>query len=734
MTLQVHQLAGCAPTPLAHYLKALAVLRLVAEQKDASARGFWKNDAFHLATILDRNELARFFLNEYVPTPLVAPWNGGSGFYPKDNKSGFEPMSRADAPRLADYRRAIALARELVGDRDKRPDGDDKVEMIRRARASWSGSLLDWLGAALVLTEGKRPLQYPALLGTGGNDGRLDFTNNQMQRLVELFDVDSGAPLSGSDELLDAALFGTITHGLESFSVGQFYPGAAGGANASGGFSGGSLVNSWDFVLMLEGAVTLEVAAVRRLDAHGLAQAAAPFAVQSQAEGYASAAPSDESARGEQWMPLWERPASLADVRALFIEGRMQTGRHRARRALDAARAVSLLGVSRGVTAFERFAFAERNGQSNLAVPVGRWPVEPQPRVRLLEEIDPWLGLLRSRSSGNGAPASLAHAARRIESAMFNVCRETRSARWAALLEEIAAAEDLLVARPKSAVELRLQPLPRLSPEWIVAANDDSPEFRLAAAVASQYAPGDRKRAAEQRLGPIRANCLPLEPQHFRRFNANAHGLVQDPAVVWQGRDTVVDLAAIVLRRITDAGRKGHEGFPLRGVVPARLDDVDAFLTGQVDTRRLGRLARGLMALDWRNRDGIEAASAWAWERAPLASSASLYALFRLLYAEPGRDVVLRPDPAPVRLLVGGRLEDAARAALARLGALGLRPKLRHVVGGQGLAHRLAAAIAFPISSYDRERLLARIARRTRSDGAVAAEVLPSPTTPKEKP
>ncbi len=721
MTLHVHALAGCAPTPLAHYLKALAVLRLVAEQKDNSARGFWKNDVFHLATALDQKELGRFFLDEYVPTPLVAPWNGGSGFYPKDNKSGFDPMSRADAPRFSDYRQAIALARELVGDRDERPAGDDKVEMIRRARSVWSGSLLDWLGAALVLTEGKRPLQYPALLGTGGNDGRLDFTNNQMQRLVELFDLDSGAPLSGSDQMLEAALFGVSTHGLASFSVGQFYPGAAGGANASSGFSGGSHVNPWDFVLMLEGAVTLEVAAVRRLDAHGLTQAAAPFAVQSQAEGYASAAPSDESARGEQWMPLWERPASLADVRALFMEGRMQTGRHRARRALDAARAVSLLGVSRGVTAFERFAFAERNGQSNLAVPVGRWPVEPQPRVRLLDEIDQWVGILRSRADGNGAPASLAHAVRRIDSAMFNVCRETRPARWAALLEELGAAEDLLVARPKSAVELRLQPLPRLSPDWIVAANDDSPEFRLAVALASQFAPGDQKRAAEQRLGPIRANCVPLEPVHFRRFNATAHSLVQDPAVVWQGRDTVVDLAAIVMRRITDAARKGHQGFPLRGMVPARLDDVDAFLAGQVDTRRLGRLARGLMALAWQKKEAVEAATGWAWEPMPLASSAPVYALFRLLYAEPIRDVVLRPDPAPVRLLVGGRLEDAAHAALARLGALGYRPKLRHVVGDEGLATRLAAAIAFPISNRDRERLLDQIAKRTRSDGAVAS-------------
>jgi CRISPR-associated protein Csx17 len=39
-------LAGCAPTPLAHYLKALGILRLVAEQKDENACGYWQGEHF----------------------------------------------------------------------------------------------------------------------------------------------------------------------------------------------------------------------------------------------------------------------------------------------------------------------------------------------------------------------------------------------------------------------------------------------------------------------------------------------------------------------------------------------------------------------------------------------------------------------------------------------------------------------------------------------------------------
>ena len=60
-------LPGCTPTPLAAYLKALAVLRLVAEAGtegggDPDATGFWRNDVFVLRTRLTDDELRNFFL------------------------------------------------------------------------------------------------------------------------------------------------------------------------------------------------------------------------------------------------------------------------------------------------------------------------------------------------------------------------------------------------------------------------------------------------------------------------------------------------------------------------------------------------------------------------------------------------------------------------------------------------------------------------------------------------
>ncbi|MCG8648933.1 MAG: hypothetical protein MI861_03825, partial [Pirellulales bacterium] len=76
------ELPGCNTRPLADYLKAIAVLRLLSLQTDAKVLGCWHRDRFVLQTTLSVDDISSFFLQRYQPTPLIAPWNGGSGFYP----------------------------------------------------------------------------------------------------------------------------------------------------------------------------------------------------------------------------------------------------------------------------------------------------------------------------------------------------------------------------------------------------------------------------------------------------------------------------------------------------------------------------------------------------------------------------------------------------------------------------------------------------------------------------
>src|SRR5262245_21023067 len=108
-------LGGCVPTVLASYLKALGVHRLVSEQLDPAATAWWDTDGrFHLESSADQDALARFFAERYEPTPIVTPWNGGSGFYDGDQQAGIRAIAESDSPRFHLYRAAIREARALL--------------------------------------------------------------------------------------------------------------------------------------------------------------------------------------------------------------------------------------------------------------------------------------------------------------------------------------------------------------------------------------------------------------------------------------------------------------------------------------------------------------------------------------------------------------------------------------------------------------------------------------------
>lgn len=718
MTIQVHTLSGCTPTPLAHYLKGLGVLRVVAQQKDPSARGFFRHGVFRLASRLTSDELNAFFLEEYAPSPLLTPWNGGSGFYPRDNKSGIDQLRNSSARRFADYTDAIRACAAVVGDRAEAPKDGPKAELQARCRQALSDRGVDWMAAAVVVaSDASEKPAYPALLGSGGNDGRLDFTNNFMQRLMELFDPSDGRPRRSAVAQLAPALFGTTSRGLEGgLAIGQFLPGAAGGFNAANGFAGESLVNPWDFVLMLEGAILFGVSATRRLDSSSRG-ASAPFAVRAAAAGYGSAADADASARGEQWMPVWSSPATLGEIRRLFAEGRMQLGRDSARSALDAARALSTLGVSRGIDSFERFGYFERNGQANLAVPIGRFRVEPRPAVRLLDEIEDWVLGLRRAGDAKSASAANRRAIRDVDSATISVIQRGSSADWQGLLLALGNAESAWTARGRFAHETRARPIPALSPRWLDLADDGSLEFRVAAATASVGA------------GPlgahIRGNLLPLEAGPGVQLAFGAESLRDDPRVVIGERDLILDFVAVAARRMAESRQAGLGRWSsTSGVLNLSLADVGSFVAGPIDDGKVLALLRPLMAIDWRRGATDVQAVAGRWSVAASVSRPDpALALFRCLYATCAlTDRPLALETAAFARLSAGRAREASELAVRRLEAAGIRLRISHILCAPREARRIAAAILLPLSVADHRRCLRSIQKTEFKRSVASAE------------
>ena len=366
MTEQI-VLYGCAPEPLLHYLKALGIMRLIAEQLDPGVRGAWSGDTFVLETNKTKDEIVRFFLNDYCPTPIVAPWNNGSGFHRSEGASGsgkkvvnFRNIKDSTNQRLKSYRETMNLAERLVSQcltpeiqalpSIKRSEALKPI-LIPLCRNQFNDDAVRWIDAVCYLAM-KEKLGYPHLLGSAGNDGNQEFSLTFMGCLYEVLPTDQGLR-NDSEQQLCAALWGeTGSKGAVS-SPGQFNPKGTGGANATSGsnsIKAGNLSNPWDYILGIEGTLLFAGAAVRRLVAGTKSAVSYPFQVNS-IDIDPNVAPREEN-KGDLFLPLWERFTTIDEISHLFSEGRVRLGKRQASNTLEFARAIAALGVDRGILPF----------------------------------------------------------------------------------------------------------------------------------------------------------------------------------------------------------------------------------------------------------------------------------------------------------------------------------------------------------------------------------------------
>ncbi|MEW5980202.1 MAG: type I-U CRISPR-associated protein Csx17 [Acidobacteriota bacterium] len=776
-------LNGCTPEPLMNYLKALGVLRLVSEDNehgDPEARGCWRNDVFALHSKLftgdsskDREVLVNFFVNDYKPTPIVAPWNGGSGFYKKWNPTthrfkdrdvveALEAIAASTSDRFEPYRKQLISTKTALAKFGKQIDLNAKLAEIedQAKRERWSankrkeaikkcfdslllfeidggtislgkadkdeflvqlrGHVLDdqslaWLDAAIVLLTGqkKNRTEAPAL-GSGGNIGNSDFSARFMQLLptvVPLNDTSTANPRSPA--WLSASLWSEAAPGLLDYSVDQFDPGKAGNANMGQGLSAEPFVNPWDYVLMIEGALLLGGTVVKRLGADR-EKAAFPFSADSSSVGFASAGIDDT--RGELWLPLWRRPCSVRELKALLGEGRAELGRRSARTAVDFARAAVSLGTDRGFTGFVRYEFQKRLGDNYLANSLGKFACRMVSNVDLLRQFDRWLNTFRD-ALDDKSPQRFQAALRAIEKSVFQFCQYAGPAFFQAIVVAMGRAENELALSAGKIGKRTVSPITNLSAEWIVAANDNTPEFEIALALAGIY-DSDRK------IGSLRSNLEPVMVWRGDNGRLAAKWADENRAVVWKSAGLTANLAAVLRRRLMDGERHGCTNLPLAAGNFASLDAVSRFLAGELDDQRIGDLLWGLMLFP--QMPGMLKRPA---EDSDAPSLPRSYALLKLLFLAQqltlnSLSVNIKAEPSIVSLLTADHVAEACRIAMRRLRASGLSPLPHPHSGGsvrdadwQELEHlgndgqRLAAAMLLPLSYTSIARLRALVVR-----------------------
>lgn len=717
------------------YLKALGIFRLVSEQADRRATSFWKNDHLLLRSKLGGEELLDFFLNAYEPSPIVGPWAGGSGFFDGDNQKAVERISSSTLPRGNQYREVIKQAQAILRECGivSKPSDNVKELLLRRYRSEMPDGFVQWMDAAMVIQANGQ--KFAPVLGTGGNDGRLDFPKNFMQRLVDLGLFDS-EPASHSAQLLENSLFGKPIPGLQGGSVGQFAPGRSGGPNATQGMEGKPTDNPWDYVLMLEGSLMLAGSLVRRLGLHSTDKAAFPFTVRPRAVGTGSLSEDEMTeSRGELWLPIWDRRACLPELQALFAEGRAELNGQPAQDAVDFARAVAELGVARGIRSFSRYVFLQRSGKAYLATASIRFDVPNQPRQanELLQSLDRWLERFRRACSTKDAPLRLRSALHKIDSSIFDYCRYGRRQEIQRLLIELGQAERALAltAGKRGGKEI-CPPLGGLPTNWLKETYDRSAEYNIALSLASLY---DR----EKNIGPFRVN-LEAVTLGNNRWSWSQPG----PPVVWNSTNLVTNMASVLRRRMMDASREGSKELPLHATFALSTDAIAAFLVGSVDDSHIERLVWGLTAIDHRQQYPSSLLH-------PMVNRAVLplpreYALLKLLFL-PGpivresrgaehkprwrfvrhneTGITIRSEPRVLPLLRANRVDDACQVSYQRLIASGLTPLPGPKASGvwrkfdwgrtRSLflnATRLAGALLLPINDGALNRIISLVTRQ----------------------
>lgn len=680
-------LAGCRPTPLASYLKGIGVLRLISLQADQEAMGCWSNDEFKITSQYDSEGIIDFLLNKYAPTPVLSPWNGGSGFYDKDSKEAIEVLGGSRADRFAPYGESIRVARAIVSGMGltEKPDESNKEELIIRCRASMPEAALDWIDTAVVLTgDGAR---YPPLLGTGGNDGRLEFSNNFMQRVCDAFD-NHGLPSLESIGWLARSLFGEQTGRLvKDMAIGQFNPIATGGVNSQSGFESSSLANPWDYILMIEGAMCFASVSVKRMGEGAKGMASCPFTVHPIKSGYTSSAEGEEC-KAEVWMPLWQQPCRYHELHSVFGEGRVSIGRRSASNGYDFALAISHLGVERGLTDFRRYGMNVRNGRSVLAIPLGDFQVSRRRSADLLVEIDPWMLKYARRAGADEAPAAVSRSLRSLWNAAFSLCQQESPANLCSLLIALGECERQNARSIKWCKDEKkgiITPIPSIAWRWALKANDGSPEFRLAQAIASLL-PNAKSSPG---LPLLRMNLEPVVRKSWGAWTWSE----DDGEVAWGEGGLVRSMNDIMGRRLISMQKEG-EGYSDHAAVPAAMTDIRRFIEGDVDEARLESLVWGLALIDWRTSPDFAAPMEVGYPGAA-------YSVMREYYSDLDKDGRRTPSSSTVHALAAsGAGPRALELALRGLKGMGFQIRLGECSISPERSRRLAASMLIPLDGH----------------------------------
>jgi len=690
-------LPGLRPDSLGNYLASLGLLRLLA-RKWPEVRIAWKDGVLHVVGGPDSPDALLDQLMKVSTNKQWTPYD--RGWVDKQKES----TKRKSGGPLTDWQaRASEEHLELFA-----------AHVVPRDRA-----------------------HFNPLLGSGGNAGKRAFSDGWKKAVDELEKESTKASGQARKELESFLTGKPLSWLLEKLNAASWFSDANKLYNSGQNPYREGLVSPWAMALACEGLPFFAGAASRRLGSRARAVGAFPFVTQAAAPDVAGEAGRDNA---EVWAPVWNRPMTLPEVRALFTRGRAEVRGRGAVTPAAFATAIVERGVDAGITGFLRFSLGrttsantfEPRFEGHIVLPTNEIQNHPAeaatPLASTLERILALVDRL-PRDEKKGQRWRFAGLRGPIERAMIQLAASPSDSKVACgLLDAVVAALDK-VDRNQGyrARQVSWEPLPV---EWLPALfGSETPplEARLALAAVSGF-PASR---------PFALYRFGVDWQYGRYVHPKQAPL----RWVWGPGELPRVLANVFTRRVLDweqaTKHSSREEPPARLLLPASCQYVDAWLAGQVDEQFLERWLSRLALFDWRGLPQSVAATVIDRDGGivPIGGALAMFGLFQPLFdlqpvRPPGSDDnVLDPEsrartPAAARRLIAlirtGQADAAVAFAMSRYAMAKtwlVKTEAPWLIEDP---ERLLASFLFTIPVRERGSLIQRWLRPQKEKGEIA--------------
>lgn len=618
-------LPGCRHDILGHYLKAIGILRVLAkcaddDHRDPDAEGWWdsKDAIFYLRSpkYPTMERLVEFFVEHYRPTPVFVIQNDDGTIPPRSTSKSLTAFlliaatdSGATTTGMESASEAISLYRDApkvtlpeIIDSISTPrfsSGADNPLWLSKGRTSGVGHIWSSFGEYV---DGFEKLRAEIIT----TRRRLDDHKGTAKARANL-----EAKLEASQKWLAEMLpFSALSAGTTS-GKGKgtpFFPDAIKSYNIGSGWVEEKYpFSALDYILAVEGAFAMRGGAARTLGASSKRFAAFPFVFDS-GEDMVDDSNEVKGTSSCLWFPLWDRHTTFDELSSYITDAQARLPSKEARFSAEFVRALNSQGVDAGFSGWQEFRFKMKGSRvpwsttgryiaagHNKIVTQFNLALAPLDESRFMDQFEiAWKGSKADSRSTHPVRAE-------INSAMETAALDPAARHCMALLEAVFNASRQLAISKSFREKVHgggtfFDKLPMT--EWCELLRDleDVAEFRIARAIAS--IPGlQRQHDQESRseVQPVLGSLLPLKlgqsgwylPRDDDRSNQ----------AVWTGSDLCHDLAAVLQRRYMDSLKDDRPA--LRGVHQARLDDVIAFLNGELDGHLIARWIEALSLIGW---------------------------------------------------------------------------------------------------------------------------------------